>query len=178
MSEEQLKIALSIVQYLPAVVLLLFSVNAIKKATALIRADEVAIVHRLGRFQRILKGGLHFVVPMIDQVNDRQKIRQAIPVPKHGYVSNDRVAFEVMGVISIKIVDLKEAMYQAADFRASLQELTHQALKKEIGQMERLSVMTSKSHLTGVATSALNNVAEKWGIAITDVTIEDVRQVG
>lgn len=178
MSEEQGKIVLMIMQFLPPVFFFGIVLGGIIKATAFIGADEVAIAERLGKFQGVLKSGLRFVVPMIDQIRYRQKIRQEFMLPRDGYISNDRVAFEVTGTFSIEIIDFAKAIYGVADFRESLQELAYQALKNEIAKMERLSVATARAFLKASVADALNNVTGKWGIAITDVTIEDVRQVG
>ena len=48
-------------------VLVLFLLIVLAKATYIVKQAEVVIIERLGKFSKILRSGIHFVVPFMDQ---------------------------------------------------------------------------------------------------------------
>jgi len=53
--------------YIFIVVLAVFLISILFKATIVVRQAQVVAIERLGKFNRMLKSGIHFVVPFIDQ---------------------------------------------------------------------------------------------------------------
>ena len=80
-----------------AIILLWLVVSFITSAIIIVRPYEAAIVERLGRYQKTLYQGLHFVIPFLDRV---VKVDLTKVVGKEGrvvFVEGDKVVVRVEG---------------------------------------------------------------------------------
>ncbi len=73
-----------------ALVVLVLCVAVLFVGIKIIPQTDIAIVERLGRFHRVLDGGFHFIIPVIDRVSAVVSAREQIIDIGRGLV--DRVA--------------------------------------------------------------------------------------
>jgi hypothetical protein len=74
-----------------AIILLWLVVSFITSAIIIVRPYEAAIVERLGRYQRTLYQGLHFVIPFLDRVIKVDLRERVVDVPPQEVITRDNV---------------------------------------------------------------------------------------
>jgi len=67
--------------------LVLLSLVIISKGIKIVSQANIMVIERLGKFNRELKGGLNFIIPIIDiPVNNLTTKEQMIDIPKQSFV--------------------------------------------------------------------------------------------
>ncbi|MDO5044747.1 MAG: SPFH domain-containing protein, partial [Coriobacteriia bacterium] len=62
-------------------ILALFLFYVISRSVRIVRPHEKGVVERLGRYQRTLDSGLHFLVPIIDHLSKVDMRENVVDVP-------------------------------------------------------------------------------------------------
>ncbi|NDD55838.1 hypothetical protein EBZ39_18560, partial [bacterium] len=78
------------------VILALFLVATLLRATYLVRQAEVIIIERFGSYHAMLEAGIHFVIPFIDRP-------RTVPIRPEPYEFGD---WRTVGVTSLLIIDI------------------------------------------------------------------------
>jgi regulator of protease activity HflC (stomatin/prohibitin superfamily) len=76
----------------------------------------VSIVERLGKFSKILKPGLHLVIPYIEKIQAKHILKeQSFHVYANNCVTKDNVFVNLDGILYYKIVDPYKVTYGSED---------------------------------------------------------------
>ena len=67
--------------------------------------QEAWVVERFGK-PRVLEAGLHFMIPVVDQIAYVHSLKeQAITVPNQQAITRDNVTISIDGVLYVRIMD-------------------------------------------------------------------------
>ena len=156
---------------------------------------SVGIVLRLGKFSRVLRPGLNFIVPGVDRVHAPEglSVHQGDRVhPLHdtdGYIStkeqilnpdplncigSDNSVVEVDSVVYFTIVDARKVVFKVDNLGASLLTLAETTLRQEVGRLDADEVISSRDILGAKLQEALSVASEPWGTRINRVEIESI----
>lgn len=152
-----------------------------------IREQEQAVLTTLGKAQAVTEPGLHFKVPIIQQV---QKVNTTIQGFAIGYdkESNETVSSEAIMITSdynfidvdffveYKISDPVKAVYASSDPEKVLRNLAQSSIRNVIGSYDVDSVLTTgKSEIQAAIKEMVVEQLEKHDIGITlvNITIQD-----
>ena len=176
----------------------LFLIAAISKATYLVRQSEVVIIERLGKFHLILKSGLHFVVPFIDQPRkvlwtfvkedprykniyryseyvERIDLREAVyDFPKQNVITRDNVTMEINALLYYQITDPKSSIYEIANLPQAIEKLTQTTLRNVIGSMDLDESLISRDQINEKLQIILDEATDKWGVKVNRVELQEV----
>lgn len=179
-------------------VLILFLVIFLFKATFLVRQAEVVIIERFGNFNTVLKPGLHFIIPFIDQPRkilwtfskenasgktifrfseyvDRIDLREAVyDIPKQGVITKDNVTMEINALIYYQITDPKSVVYEVVNLPQAIEKLTQTALRDIIGMMDLDESLSSRDKINQKLRMVLDGATDKWGVKINRVELQEV----
>jgi len=167
------------------------------KATFLVRQAEVAIIERLGSFHAILRPGLHFIVPFIDQPRrvlwtvvrediagrshrfseyvERIDLREAVyDFPKQNVITKDNATIEINALLYYQITDPRAALYEVANVPQAIEKLTQTTLRNIIGSMDLDGTLTSRDSINEKLRVVLDEATDKWGIKINRVELQEV----
>ena len=86
--------------------------------------EYAGMIHRFEKFDRKLDSGLHFKIPLIDQVAYVHDLREQVVeiLPQTG-VTKDNVQITCDGVIYIQVIDPVKASYNVEDYVAAISNL-------------------------------------------------------
>lgn len=153
----------------------LLVVTTLLKAVRIVPQAEVQVVERLGRFHRVLHGGLNFMVPFIDQIRSTFNTQeQLIDIPSQQVITADNVQISINGLVFLRINDAQRATYEIKDLRESVAQLAQTTLRSEIGKMELDSTLSSREEMNAALLSALDLASGGWGAKVTRVEISDI----
>ncbi|MCR4942222.1 MAG: paraslipin [Campylobacter sp.] len=147
----------------------------IKLGIKIVSQSDIMIIERLGRFHKVLGGGFHVIVPFFDSVRARMSIReQLVDITKQQVITKDNVNISVDGIVFLKVIDGKMALYNVEDYRRAISNLAMTTLRSAIGEMTLDSTLSSRDQLNSKLQIALGDAANNWGVKIMRVEISEI----
>ncbi len=158
-----------------AVVVLAFAVLFLKAGIKIISQSDIYIVERLGKFHKVLDGGFHIIIPFVDQIRAQITVReQLVDITKQQVITKDNVNISVDGIVFLKVVDGKMALYNVDSYKRAIANLAMTTLRGEIGAMNLDDPLSSRDRLNSALQRALGDAADNWGVKIMRVEISEI----
>ena len=158
-----------------AVVVLAFAVLFLKSGIKIISQSDIYIVERLGKFHKVLDGGFHIIIPFVDQIRAEITVReQLVDITKQQVITKDNVNISVDGIVFLKVVDGKMALYNVDSYKRAIANLAMTTLRGEIGAMNLDDTLSSRDRLNSALQRALGDAADNWGVKIMRVEISEI----
>ena len=158
-----------------AVVVLAFAVLFLKAGIKIISQSDIYIVERLGKFHKVLDGGFHIIIPFVDQIRAVITVReQLVDITKQQVITKDNVNISVDGIVFLKVVDGKMALYNVDSYKRAIANLAMTTLRGEIGAMNLDDTLSSRDRLNSALQRALGDAADNWGVNIMRVEISEI----
>ena len=158
-----------------AVVVLAFAVLFLKAGIKIISQSDIYIVERLGKFHKVLDSGFHIIIPFVDQIRAVITVReQLVDITKQQVITKDNVNISVDGIVFLKVVDGKMALYNVDSYKRAIANLAMTTLRGEIGAMNLDDTLSSRDRLNSALQRALGDAADNWGVKIMRVEISEI----
>jgi regulator of protease activity HflC (stomatin/prohibitin superfamily) len=172
--------------------------DGIRKSIHQVSQREVIVIERFGRYHKTLTAGLSFVVPFIDQpkrysekyiltdangvTQVKQKINaykistqeEVLDFPKQRAISRDNAIIELDAVLNFKILHPKIFIYSCVNLPLILSKLLQAQLRNVAGSLE-LDQMIQDAATLNVLTGLLDMEAQRWGVQIQFVKVQQVK---
>jgi regulator of protease activity HflC (stomatin/prohibitin superfamily) len=158
----------------------------------------VRLVERLGRYHRMLKPGISFIIPIVDSIktdarlytylNDAQ-VQQPLINAKGGIstkeeildpgpfdtIANDNAIVYPDVIVYFRIIDPVKAIYGVGNLGESMLKLVETTLRQEIGKLNSDALISSREVVGSHVQVALERASEAWGTKIMRVEIQEIR---
>lgn len=158
-----------------AIVVLGLCVVILAFGVKIIPQTDIAIIERLGRFHRVLDGGFHFIIPIVDRVSAVVSAReQMIDIGRQQVITKDNVNINIDGIVFLKVFDAKSAVYSVNDYKNAIANLATTTLRGEIGRINLDDSLSSRDRLNAALQVALGDAANNWGVKIMRVEISEI----
>ena len=166
-----------------------------------VERGTVAIVERLGRFNRLLGSGVHFLIPFIDDlrpftrrmqekfvdvkgqdvvrlteiVSTRIDVRESmLEVASLKLVSRDHAELKVNPTLLFRISDPMRAAYECKDLDLHLERLVQTCMRSVIGGISLDDTLASRQEICNQCLHRMQPAALDIGVTITRVDLLDV----
>ncbi|OQR54826.1 SPFH domain-containing protein [Bacillus sp. CDB3] len=141
----------------------------------IVSQQQVGVIERLGKFQRIMQPGLNVLIPFIDRVRIYHDLRiQQTNVPPQKVITKDNVQVEIDTIIFYQIVDPELATYGISNYEYGVRNITSATMRQIIGNMELDETLSGREKISMEIRLALDEATEKWGVRIERVEIVDI----
>jgi regulator of protease activity HflC (stomatin/prohibitin superfamily) len=158
-----------------AVAIIIFVLIIVLKGVRIVPQSDLFVVERLGKFSKILHGGFHLIIPVVDSIRTVLTSReQLVDIEKQSVITKDNVNISIDGIVFCKVDDAKEATYNVVDFKNAIANLAMTTLRSEIGGMDLDDTLSNRETLNAKLQSELGSAAANWGIKVTRVEISDI----
>ncbi|MBS0626318.1 MAG: paraslipin [Verrucomicrobia bacterium] len=138
--------------------------------------QEVWVVQRLGKFNRMLGPGLNWIIPMTDTVVSRHSLKEeAIEVLAQTAITQDNVSVNMDGIVYMKIVDPFAASYGVKNPTLALTQLVQTTMRSEIGKIPLDKTFEERETLNAKIVEAINEASTSWGIRCLRYEIKDIK---
>lgn len=155
--------------------ILLFSIVFISFGIRIVPQSDIFIVERLGKYNSVLHGGFHVIIPLFDKVRNKVTVReQMINIPKQSVITKDNVNISIDGIVFYKIENAKDATYNVVSFISAISNLATTTLRAEIGAMDLDESLSNREKLNIKLQEDLGKASINWGIHITRVEISEI----
>ncbi len=156
-------------------VIVLSAVGYVAVGIRIINQGNLALVERLGKYDRTLSAGLSFVAPVIESIVWEDTTReQFCRIEPQLAITKDNVSLEVLAVVYWRIFNLEMAYYEIEDVSAALQNRVSTIIGSEIGQRELDRTVTARSEINQVLLEQIEDETQEWGIKVLRVDIQKI----
>ena len=101
----------------------------------IVRPTEKALIERLGRYKKTAEQGFHWVIPGIDKMVKVNVTENMVDVDPQKIITSDDLNATVDAVVYYKVIDPKNAIYNADNYRRQIASLARTTLRDIIGKM-------------------------------------------
>jgi regulator of protease activity HflC (stomatin/prohibitin superfamily) len=141
----------------------------------IIREYEEAVLLRFGLFNRVMLAGIHFKIPLIDEVLDQHVVVTTLSLDAQSLYTKDKQNIVVKAVIKYKIADVKTFLLEVYDAQDALSDMSQSIIKNVIMSMSMDEC--TDSELDNTLTKKVRVEARKWGVEVQQVTLTDLAPI-
>ncbi|WP_418185545.1 SPFH domain-containing protein [Aliarcobacter vitoriensis] len=158
-----------------AITIIFFAIVIISKGVKIVSQADLYVVERLGKFHKVLHGGFHLIIPVIDKVRITLTSReQLVDIERQSVITKDNVNISIDGIVFCKVDDAVQATYNVMNFKHAIANLAMTTLRAEIGGMDLDDTLSNRETLNAKLQTELGSAASNWGIKVTRVEIADI----
>jgi regulator of protease activity HflC (stomatin/prohibitin superfamily) len=173
MFNQILGVSMENLPYLVAAAVVLFLI--FKNIVRVVPQNDAYIVERLGKYNKTLLAGIHFLIPFLDRVAYRHSLKEfAVDVPAQQAITKDNVPLGVDGVLYMRIMDPKAASYGVENLRFAIMQLAQTTMRAEIGKLSLDQTFESRENVNAMVTHAIDEASETWGTKVLRYEVKDI----
>lgn len=134
-----------------------------------------ALKFRFGKYIKILKPGLRWIIPIVEtvQVVDIRVI--TINIDSQEVMTQDNVPCSIDGVVFFRVNDPEKAVLEVEKFNFAIMQLAQAALRDVCGKVELDTILSNREEMGKNIKSIVEKETVEWGIVIIDVKIKDIQ---
>jgi len=137
--------------------------------------SQKLVIERLGKYNKTLDAGFHFIIPIIDGIANRVSLKeQIIDIPEQLVITKDNVNISIDGIVYIKIEDAEKNTYNIEDFKIAIANLAMTTLRSEVGKMSLDDTLSNREMLNSSLLSAIDLASTNWGVKTMRVEISKI----
>lgn len=145
-------------------------------AIKIVPQQQVWIIERLGKYNRIIEAGLHFIVPFIDRIAYKHSLKErAIDISEQAAITKDNVTLIIDGIVYVKITSAVNASYGVENPYYALMQLAQTSMRSAIGKLMLDNTFEARESLNAQIVEAINDAASDWGIKCMRYEIRDIK---
>lgn len=153
-----------------------FIVVFLVKLVRIVPQQEVWILERLGKFQRSMQAGLHFVVPFVDVIRYRHSLKEIVlDIPAQVCITKDNVSVSIDGVLFFRVMDPAKASYGISDYVQAVVQLAQTTLRSEIGKIDLDRTFEEREKINSAVILAIDNATDPWGVKVLRYEIKSIQ---
>ena len=182
--------------FIPAI-LGVVALYILAKSIKIIGQAEVIVVERLGRFHRVARSGLNFLIPLVERpktldvryfeadVTGIKKVtsgstsridlrEQVLNFPSQPVITKDNVTIDIDAVVYYRVADPQKATYAVQNLPYALETLTRTTLRNIVGEMELDSTLASREVINRRMREVIEEASIGWGVDVTRVELQAI----
>ncbi len=137
--------------------------------------QESWVVQQLGRYHKILKPGLQFLIPFVHKVAYRHSLKEIpIQIKPQTAITKDNVGIHMDGVLYVQIDDAYKASYNISNPYEAIIQLAVATMRSEIGKIPLDKTFEERELLNAKILVTINQATDKWGIKCMRYEIKDI----
>ena len=161
-------IIVTVVLVVVAVIIFATSIKIVRQATGV-------VVERLGKYNKTLETGVHFILPLFDRtlpaVSLKERVADFQPQP---VITKDNVTMQIDTVVYFQVTDVKLFTYGVERPIAAIENLTATTLRNIVGELELDETLTSRDTVNTKMRAILDEATDPWGIKINRVELKNI----
>ncbi len=154
--------------YIPFVIVLL------ALSIRIVHQYQNAVVFRLGKFSRVLKPGLNFIIPIIEWTNSVDMRVLTRDIPKQQVITKDNVPVTINGVVYFKVLQAPTAIIEVQDYNFAINQYAQAALRDVVGGVTFDELLAERQMIGEEIEKNVKKESANWGLEVVTIKIQDV----
>ncbi|MGH8980935.1 MAG: SPFH domain-containing protein [Acidimicrobiales bacterium] len=148
--------------------------SVVFRAMRIVQQGSVGVVKRLGEFRGVRQPGLHPLVPFVDTMTRVDMREFPMTGDQQSVITKDNVSLRVSATIFCQVIDVKAALFEIADFRLAVDQLSRTALRAVFGEMTLDQSLSERDTINMRMQDHMADAAMKWGVRLNRIEILDI----
>ena len=162
---------LTIILIVVVVLILLITATSVK----IVRQSTARVVERLGKFNRVLGCGVHFILPLVESAGPVISLKESVAdFEPQSVITKDNVTMQIDTVVYYQITDTKLFTYGVENPMSAIENLTATTLRNIVGELELDETLTSRDTVNVKMRQILDEATDPWGIKINRVELRNI----
>ena len=158
-----------------AAIIAFLVIGYIVGSVKMINEGYQAIVERLGQYVRTLDPGIHFIIPIVDQIVWVQTTREKmLDFPPQDAITNDNINLQIDAIVYWRILEIRQSYYNIDNLEEGLTALVITSLRSLIGQMKLEETYASRAEINRILLQQLDEATATWGVKVTRVEVQNI----
>ena len=157
-------------------IFIVLGIFIVTKVFKIVEMREEVIKERLGKYNKTLKPGFHFLIPFVDRPAYQQEMReQVIDVPSQTCITKDNIEVEVDGLVYVKVMDSYKASYGIGNYKMASINLAQTTMRSEIGKITLDDTFSEREKMNENIVREIDKASDPWGIKVMRYEIRNIR---
>ena len=131
----------------------------------------------LGAYQRKMKPGTYFVLPLISRVVVMNLEPQKFCIPSNHYLTRDNHLIRFESNMTLRVTDSEKAYFEISDYKISNVLLCQEIIKSLLLDMDYKEIKNNLKKVGSHIKIVLSDTVVVWGIKIEELNVESVELV-
>ena len=158
-----------------ALAIALLVIIVLFKAAVIVPQQSGYVVEQLGKFNRKLSAGFHFLIPFFDKVAYKHTLKeQAVDIAEQVCITRDNVQVGVDGVLYMQVLDPARASYGIGNYMFAIAQLAQTTLRSEIGKIDLDKTFEERGAINLNVVAELDKASDPWGVKVLRYEIKNI----
>src|SRR5512136_1054918 len=143
-----------------------------------IRPTHRGLVERLGRYNRFVKAGFQWVMPVIETLHSVNITEQMVDAAPQEIITYDNLNARVDAQVYFKVKDdeesVKSSQYNVNNYQSQVVSLARTTLRNIIGTLTLKSANSERDNINGALLTTLSKETMNWGMEIVRTELKEI----
>jgi regulator of protease activity HflC (stomatin/prohibitin superfamily) len=144
----------------------------------IVRPVNRGVIERLGKYNRFLKVGFNWVIPIVEKARYRNITERMTNIASQEIITKDNLNAKVELVVYHKVKNdedsVKKSYYEVEDYKTQIIMLAQTTARNVIGNMKFTEVNSQRSMLNKLLAETIDKEIENWGLKVVRVELKDI----
>ena len=153
----------------------IFVIMLVTGSILVVGEQKEYVVELLGKYEKTLKPGLNFKIPIFERIRARVDMREHIhDFPPQNVITKDNVTMSIDTVVYCKIFDSYKVTYMISNSTAAIEQITATTLRNIVGTMTLDELLTARDKINGHLLAEVDLATDPWGIKVTRIEVKNI----